>query len=166
MSNMFYNEHFKEQRGLMNKLVYLAGPIAGHTFDEAISWRDKCREMFAFNHIGVISPLRNKEFLRNGDTIGKHAYPEWGVTAGSAIVARDRNDVMRCDAVLMYLGGAKAVSIGTMVELGWADAYRKPVIVVMEQRNVHDHLFVVQLASAVATDLLEAVALVEAFVCP
>ena len=40
--------------------------------------------------------------------------------------------MQRCDVVLMYLIGAKKVSIGTMIEAGWADAYRKPVVLVLE----------------------------------
>jgi len=32
------------------------------------------------------------------------------------------------------------VSIGTMIEAGWADSYRKPIVLVMEEEgNVHDH---------------------------
>jgi hypothetical protein len=32
------------------------------------------------------------------------------------------------------------LSIGTIMELGWADAYRKPVVVAMEaEGNLHEH---------------------------
>lgn len=42
----------------------------------------------------------------------------------------------------MNLLGAKRVSIGTTVELGWADAWRKPLILVMEKSgNIHGHIF-------------------------
>ena len=37
------------------------------------------------------------------------------------IVTRDRWDVAKADVVLMNLVGATQVSIGTMVELGWAE---------------------------------------------
>ena len=59
----------------------------------------------------------------------------------AAITGRDRYDVMtRCDAVLVYLLGAEEVSIGTVIEVGWADAARKPIILVIEDEgNVHDH---------------------------
>ena len=59
------------------------------------------------------------------------------------IMTRDHWDVSRCDAVLFYLKDAKRVSVGTMFELAWAFAYRKPTVVVMEQRgNLHDHSMV------------------------
>ncbi len=39
------------------------------------------------------------------------------------------------------------ISIGTVIELGWADAYRKPVILVMEKEdNPHDHPMVREIA--------------------
>ncbi len=39
------------------------------------------------------------------------------------------------------------ISIGTVIELGWADAYRKPVILVMDKEdNPHDHPMVREIA--------------------
>ncbi len=36
--------------------------------------------------------------------------------------------------------GANEISKGTMIEYGWADAFRKPVISVIEEKvNVHEH---------------------------
>ncbi len=44
----------------------------------------------------------------------------------NAIIGRDRADCTRADLIIMNLLGAKKVSIGTMVELGWSDMARKP----------------------------------------
>jgi nucleoside 2-deoxyribosyltransferase len=45
--------------------------------------------------------------------------------------------------LLVNLLGALKVSIGTCMELGWADAARVPIIAVMEQSgNPHDHAMV------------------------
>jgi len=41
-------------------------------------------------------------------------------------VGRDRFDVQTCDLLLVNLLGATSVSIGTMFELAWTDAWRKP----------------------------------------
>ena len=45
----------------------------------------------------------------------------------NAIIGRDRFDCCNSDLIFMNLLGSKRVSIGTTVELAWADASRKPV---------------------------------------
>jgi nucleoside 2-deoxyribosyltransferase len=53
---------------------------------------------------------------------------------------------MNCDIMLANLLGAKKVSIGTIGEFFWADAYRKPVIAVMEKEgNPHEHAMIREL---------------------
>ena len=62
------------------------------------------------------------------------------LTSQRGVTTRDRMDCNRADAVIMNLLGAKTVSIWTMIEIGWADAHRTPIILVMERSaNVHDH---------------------------
>ena len=54
-------------------------------------------------------------------------------------MTRDFNDVKRCDAILVNLLGAKSASLGTVMELGWAYALQKPVVVAIEPiGNPHD----------------------------
>jgi len=56
--------------------------------------------------------------------------------------------------MLVNLLKAKKISIGTMVEYGWADSYRKPIITEMEKEgNVHDHGFVKELSGYIVEDL-------------
>ena len=53
---------------------------------------------------------------------------------------------------------ATEISIGTMIEYGWADAFRKPIITVMENEgNVHDHNFVKELSGFVVEELDEGI---------
>jgi nucleoside 2-deoxyribosyltransferase len=49
----------------------------------------------------------------------------------------------------MNLSGAEQISLGTAVELGWADAFGVPVVVVMEDGGVHDHPMVRDIPVAV-----------------
>ena len=50
--------------------------------------------------------------------------------------------------MLANLLGLEKITIGTMVEYGWADAYRKPVITVIEKTgNIHEHYFVRELTA-------------------
>ena len=55
-------------------------------------------------------------------------------------MARDYNDVKRCDALLVNLLGLTKPSLGTTMELAWAYMLQKPAVVVMEKEgNPHDN---------------------------
>ena len=130
----------------MTKKVYLAGPISGLTYGEAaLGWREAAKEFLdnKYEDIKSASPMRGKSFLSDRVKITSQAYDDNPISTTQAVLGRDRNDVKTSDVVLMNLLGAKTTSIGTMVELGWADAYRVPVVLVMEKdgTNIHDHLF-------------------------
>jgi nucleoside 2-deoxyribosyltransferase len=138
------------------KTVYLAGPITGLTYDDGQDWRLQAIEWLQAYGIAGRSPLRCKEFLKSIGTITDHRTLEIAnpLSMDAGIITRDRNDVMTCDAVLMNLSGAKGVSIGTMIEVGWADAFRKPLIVVMENSgSCHEHAMVRCAAGYRVTDL-------------
>lgn len=138
------------------KIVYLAGPITGLNYEGATDWRDYAKKRLAEFGITGVSPMRAKGFLKNLNAIGagEQAGDPHGIGQPKGFVTRDRLDVSRCDAVLMNLKGASIVSIGTMVEIGWADAFRKPVVLVMEEEgNIHQHGFVRQLTQYHNTDL-------------
>jgi nucleoside 2-deoxyribosyltransferase len=117
--------------------VYLAGPITGLNYEGATDWRDYASKELAPDILGV-SPMRGKDYLLHEQSIRDH-YPEAVLSTTKGITTRDRNDVYTCDAVLMNLLGAKKVTIGTMIEAGWADAFRKPIVLVIEDGNIHWH---------------------------
>ena len=125
-----------------NKLVYLAGPITGLTFDGATDWRDKAIAELKDVGITGLSPLRAKEYLKGSKAISD-AYPDFGLSTEQAITARDRFDCQRAGLVLFNFLGAEKVSIGSCIEIGWADAARVPIILVIEKTgSVHDHAMV------------------------
>ena len=68
---------------------------------------------------------------------------------------------MRCDMVLMNLLGATKVSIGSMIELGWADAFRKPVVLVIEEGNCHMHAIVQEIAGFIVPTLDQGIEVVK-----
>jgi len=123
-------------------LVYLAGPITGLQYDDAIDWRRHVERLLHRNDIGVLSPLRNKQYLAVAGPLSAEGYPGYALSTKKGLTIRDRNDVRRCDLVFANLLGATRVSIGTMIELGWADAFQKPTIVVMDLSNIHKHAMV------------------------
>ena len=131
------------------KIVYLAGPITGLSYEGATDWREYAKKKLAEYGIVGVSPMRAKGFLKALPTMPSGEQKDLhGIGQPRGFVARDRLDVSRCDAVLMNLLGAERVSVGTMVEVGWADAFRKPVVLVMEpEGNVHEHGFTRQLTA-------------------
>lgn len=142
------------------KRVYLAGPIAGLSYDAAACmWRKKAFEELNRYGIAAYSPMRAKGFLAKvsgilSSTIPPHAIDGSQYTSAKGIVGRDRFDVQNCDVVLVNLLNAPRVSIGTMVEFGWANAWDKPIVTVMEENDpYHDHLFVHQLSTYVTPTL-------------
>jgi len=120
--------------------IYLAGPMTGHTFDEANDWRKVASTYLAAYKIETLSPMRGESYLDSGVLPNALRAP--------GIPARDRNDIATCDAVLMnLLEMGDRVSIGTFIELGWSDILRKPVILVRHVDCISQHVMVNEMLS-------------------
>lgn len=135
----------------MESLLYLGGPIIGGSFGDSNDWR-KYVESKMPPFIKVVSPMRGKENLAKVETI-LGPDEDFPLTSQKGITTRDRFDVGRSNMLLMNFIGAPRVSIGSVIELGWADAFRKPVLVVMEPDNIHQHLMVKEIAGFVVPEL-------------
>jgi nucleoside 2-deoxyribosyltransferase len=147
-------------------LVYLAGPITGLTFDDAADWRARASADLGAYGIKCLSPLRAKEILR---AVGRlsgtgEEYAHLGVLSlPRGVTTRDRYDATRCDALLVNLLGAERVSIGTVMEIAWADLCRIPVVVAIEDRgNPHEHMMIAECIGFRVPSLQEAVNVVAA----
>lgn len=141
----------------MSGLVYLAGPITGEDYAGATDWREYVSAHLS-SDLRAISPMRGKSYLASETSIAD-SYENL-FSNPKAITTRDRNDVMRCDLVLANLLFAERVSIGTTMEIAWADAFRKPVILVAEQGGLHHHAMLTTVAGWVVADLRDATDLV------
>lgn len=139
-----------------SKVVYLAGPIAGLTYDEAQEWRKAATDYLNLLDVTVLNPLRVVQPF-NG-VHGNQGVEEAHFSARGMIM-RDRTDVYTSDLILMNLSNAKGVSIGSCVELGWADAYRKPVVTI--STDPKPHAFIYELSSYVVPNLHEALIIVK-----
>jgi hypothetical protein len=137
-------------------LVYLAGAITGTQRSSDCDWRSYCRDRLA-PEIGVLSPLR--QHTEDIDETGELSCQDRLrlIQHGRSVVARDRLDVMRCNLLIVNLIGTAAVSIGSVGEIYWADAYRKPVIMVREQKNIHTHAMLDALVGWISEDLDDAI---------
>lgn len=151
-------------------LVYLAGPIAGLTYNEALDWRRDVEKALLFDdyYIEVLSPMRGHEWIRAaGKRISGLQIKGYPIATDEAITARDKFDVKRSDVILVNLLGTDDVSIGTCIELGWASAFDKPVILVIEpESNLHDHPMVRAIAAVRVSTLSEGIRAVKHFICP
>ncbi len=136
------------------KYVYLAGPITGTVQADVRPWRQYVSEKLQ-EDIVALSPMRDSV-----DTTDDFPLTIEKLRHGKGVVSRDRFDVGRCDLLFVNLLKASRVSIGTVGEIFWADAYRKPVILVMEStnQNPHFHLMLLELAAWRFDTLDEAIA--------
>lgn len=125
----------------MNK-IYLAGPIAGITFDDATEWRDSVSKLLNTSTTKCFSPLRGKEYLKGSGVLSNGTY-DGTMTSQKGIMGRDYFDCTTATLVIFNLLDTKRVSIGTMMELAWCYQKQIPTIVIMEEQgNLHDHVMV------------------------
>jgi nucleoside 2-deoxyribosyltransferase len=147
------------------KKIYLAGPICGLTYDGAQEWRIEFAEKID-PEIACYSPLRGKDYLQMRGPL-EGSYGEFPLSTDQGITARDRFDCMGSDLVVFNLLGAQRISIGTMIELGWADAARNPSILIMEKEgNPHEHPMVRQTTQFRVDNLKDAIAIAEIILLP
>lgn len=161
----------------MMKTLYLSGPITGLSYEGCTNWRQYVAKQLAHDIVGI-SPLRGKEYLKTMPTM-PHTLEDVVMSSQRGIMARDRFDTMNTDALFANLLGvtwaelAKAAeagdvrairaSLGTVMEIAWADMLRKPIILVMEpEDNIHDHPMIREAASYRVETLDEGVALANA----
>jgi len=147
--------------------VYLCGPITGLSHDEArLGWRKWMSEELAKVEIDALSPMRYKDHLKHEQELSAQGYAEHLLSTPKLITMRDRWDTQRCDLVFSNLLNTTEVSIGSMIEVGWCDSMRTPMVVAMEPGgNPHDHAMVKELA-IVVPDLTAAVDTIKSFLIP
>ncbi len=141
--------------------VYLAGPITGCTYGECTDWRKDFQKLLP-SYVRCLSPLRGKEYLNKDKvTTIKDSYEDYALSTGKAITCRDRWDCLRADALVVNLLGATRVSIGTVMEIAWADTRRIPVVLVMEKEgNLHDHSMIKECCGYRAENLKDAASVI------
>lgn len=140
----------------MKPLVYLAGPISDCTYGEANDWRRDVS--FKLDSVGMcgISPLRCEPLVGERYTTGS---PDPCFGTARAIASKNFLDVQTCHITLCYLplaANKRRLSIGTLIELAWAHALRKPTILVTEDPFLIEHPVVQANASWVVPTLNDA----------
>jgi len=140
--------------------VYLSGPITGLTYNEArFGWR---REFEAACKATVASPMRHEGHLSEMvETIGPDTLPTHLFSHPKMIVAKDFLDIDECTIMVVNFLGAKSVSQGTLVEMGYAYSKGKTIITIREpEGNPHNSPFVKEVSAVVVENLHDAITIV------
>lgn len=146
--------------------VYLAGPITGLSYEGATDWREQAIQIFANAGIDAFSPMRSKTYLLQETYLGD-SYEDTVMSSQRGIYARDYYDCRTKDALFVNLLGADRVSIGTVMEIAWATAYEKPIVLVMEKEgNIHSHAMLREACPLWCTDLSEGYHVMKALLLP
>lgn len=135
--------------------VYLCGPITGLKKGDIQLWRERASSLLSPS-VQVIDPARS--YYNKTRSFEKKETPSEAMQRlrhGRFIVDRNKNLIKDCNAVLAnFLGARTRVSIGSVGELHWADAFGKPIIIVRHTHgNVHDHAMLNAIASEICFDL-------------
>ena len=147
------------------KYVYLAGHVSGLTHVDATAWRDRATEEL-LPRIQCLSPLRGLEYLERKDVI-QPTYPGDPMFTPRGIITRDYCDLRRADLLLAYLMHApNKASIGTIDEIARASELKKPIVVVMGTKNVHQHPMIQEAAGYIVDNLDDAIEIVRGVLLP
>lgn len=152
---------------MTSKFIYLAGPIADCTLNEATYWRDYVKERLADNIIGI-SPMREKgaEVAPDGKIPGNaDQFKDTLMSNASAIYTRDRYDCTHADGIFCYLPRAfneRRPSYGTAIEIGWANGRDTPIILVSDDDYLTHHPIVTGCVGWIVDDLDKGIEVVNA----
>ena len=159
---LFYEKHFccdKWIEGVFMKshTIYLCGPITGLSLDQSTNWRRDA--ILALSpHVNVIDPTRDfPDPIRRSVGSAHRALSTKRLVHGKRTLVRDRFDIQRSDIVLACFLNAKHVSIGSVGEIFWADILRKPVIIIREEDNPHNHDMLNEIAGWIFDDFAPAI---------
>jgi nucleoside 2-deoxyribosyltransferase len=146
--------------------VYLCGPITGTSAAQAMTWRQDVAA--ALDVVAeVIDPTRDAvDYVQRSADAAAQRLTADRLRHAKGIVTRDRFDIRRSDLVLACFLGARAVSIGSVGEIFWADAMGKPVVIVREDDNPHNHDMLNEIAGWIFADLGSAVEQVKRLLRP
>lgn len=147
--------------------VYLAGPIRDLAYGEATDWREYARNYLDSKGIDAFSPMRGKYYLKDAVQLSD-AYHNHPLSTRSAILSRDRGDCRNRDLIIANFKGAKKISMGTVMEVAWGDAFNTPIIGVMEddRSNVHEHGLLCEALDYRVSDLQMALDMAVAILLP
>lgn len=137
--------------------IYTAGPISGQSYDQVMKRYQEQVQTLSVMGYEVLCPMTGKTYLRNELKFRASGYEQHPVSTNHAIKERDKWMVKSVDIVLVDFTQCNGfVSIGSCMELAWADDYDKHTLVIMEKENIHQHAFVLECADIVFPTISDA----------
>lgn len=122
-------------------ILYLAGPIAGCSLEEAKGWREIVKTNLNPN-ISCINPIRNtKEWDKNG-TASIEGQSDCPTVATRALAVRSYMDVRRSNGIFCYLPkfmNERRPSVGTIMEIAYGHALGIPTLLVTDDDYFKRH---------------------------
>jgi nucleoside 2-deoxyribosyltransferase len=139
------------------RAVFLCGPITGLSLVDATAWRHAAMAALS-GEAEIIDPARDlPDTTRRSESEATRALSPERLLHGKRTVTRDRFDIRRSDVVLACFLGVESISIGSVGEIFWADAMGKPVIIVREEANIHNHDMLNEIAGWIFDNLDDAI---------
>ena len=142
----------------MEKRIYLAGPITGLSYTEATEWRNEFKrkiEDSSNKRIVCYSPMRNTEYLSKETALEK-AYNDKVLSSSKAILAKGYNDAINADVVVVNFLNSSKVSIGTVMEIAWAKHLKIPIVLIIDEDNIHTHPMINESADFLVNNIVDA----------
>lgn len=153
-------------------VVYLAGPMIGHTVGQALNWRLRIANLLNDHKINHEMPYDSVDWFEFPDDFVLTAKD---LTAADVRVIwqADKAIVEAADAVFADMRYANRVSIGTVQEIAWAVGAKVPVVLLLPvsvdkgigyrdskffTSLLHRHPFLLEQAAWHGTDEDEAIA--------
>lgn len=130
--------------------IYLGGPVAGLTWDEAIGWRRKFAAKLRRHGFEPLLPCEEERAARNMGPLPAADNTAPGCS-NEEVFYRDLHMLGASSAVIANLREAQRPSLGTMWEIGYAFAAGIPVIVTVQPSSCHWHAFIEQSCTIVPT---------------
>lgn len=135
--------------------IYLSGPIASLSPDEAVTWRTFAQGVlrdYSGGQVLGICPMRNSNFVKGSH----HGMTDDVVGNNDRIMKRCLYDVKDCDMMFVNVIDAPArISMGTNIEVGFAIALGKPIYAATEKGSQYakDVLFMGCIGDCMFDDL-------------
>lgn len=146
------------------KKIYLAGPITGLSYEAATKWREDVKE--SLPEYECFSPLRAKWYLQQYAQLPAVSTSDKPLSSAKGILCRDYFDCSTADLIIVNFLNAKRISIGTVAEIAWAWQARKPIIAIMNSKNVHEHDFLNEMIAYKVSTVNDAKSLARAILDP
>lgn len=128
--------------------VYLGGAFTQFTADQVVARQSEIEQCLEA-HIQVLKPKHNKDYP-----------PEIEAHLPAVLTERDFYLFQQADMIVLDLLDLQEISIGAMIEIGWASALRKPIIAIVEQENIYQSIVFAHLVTYKVTTRAEAIAVV------